>query len=43
MEKIATDICSFEKLRRNGFVYVDKTDLLWRLASMKEGCQFWTL
>ena len=40
MERIATDIYSFEKLRKNGFVYVDKTDLLWRLASMKDGSQF---
>ena len=40
MEKIATDIYSFEKLRKNGFVYVDKTDLLWRLASMNDGSQF---
>ena len=40
MEKITTDIFSFENLRRGGFVYVDKTDLLWRLAAMKEGCQF---
>ena len=40
MEKIATDIYSFEKLRKNGFVYVDKTDLLWRLAAIKDGSQF---
>ena len=40
MEKITTDIYSFEKLRKNGFVYVDKTDLLWRLAAMKDGSQF---
>ena len=40
MEKIATDIYSFENLRKVGFVYVDKTDLLWRLASEKEGRQF---
>ena len=40
MEKIATDIYSFENLRKDGFVYVDKTDLLWRLASLKEGRQF---
>ena len=40
MEKIATDIYSFENLRKNGFVYVDKTDLLWRLAAMKDGSQF---
>ena len=40
MEKIATDICSFENLRKDGYVYVDKTDLLWRLAASKEGRQF---
>ena len=28
MEKIATDIYSFENLRKDGYVYVDKTDLL---------------
>ena len=26
MEKITTDIYSFENLRKDGFVYVDKTD-----------------
>ena len=40
MEKITTDISSFENLRKDGFVYVDKTDLLWRLASRQEGRQF---
>ena len=40
MEKITTDIASFENLRKDGYVYVDKTDLLWRLASCKEGRQF---
>ena len=40
MEKIATDIYSFEKLRRGGYVYVDKTDLLWRLVSETDGSQF---
>lgn len=40
MEKIATDTCLFEKFRKNGFVYVDKTDLLWRFAAMKDGSQF---
>ena len=40
MEKISTDIYSFENLRKDGFVYVDKTDLLWRLASLQEGRQF---
>ena len=40
MEKITTDISTFEKLRKNGFVYVDKTDFLWRLVAMRDGCQF---
>ena len=40
MEKISTDIYSFENLRQDGFVYVDKTDFLWRLASLQEGRQF---
>ena len=40
MEKITTDISSFENLRRGGYVYVDKTDLLWRLACDSEGRQF---
>ena len=40
MEKIATDIYSFENLRKGGYVYVDKTDLLWRLAVDREGRQF---
>ena len=40
MEKITTDIYSFENLRKDGYVYVDKTDLLWRLVAKKEGRQF---
>ena len=40
MEKITTDIFSFENLRRDGFVYVDKTDLLWRLVAKQDGRQF---
>ena len=40
MEKITTDISTFENLRKDGFVYVDKTDLLWRLAALKDGRQF---
>ena len=40
MEKITTDIYSFEKLRKGGYTYVDKTDLLWRLASDTEGRQY---
>ena len=40
MEKIATDISTFENLRKGGYVYVDKTDILWRLVSDTEGRQF---
>ena len=40
MEKIATDIYTFEHLRQGGYVYVDKTDLLWRLVAETEGRQF---
>ena len=40
MEKITTDISTFENLRKGGYVYVDKTDILWRLVSDIEGRQF---
>ena len=40
MEKVATDIYSFRKLRENGFTYVDKTALLLPLADLSIGSQF---
>ena len=40
MEKIATDIYTFEKFRKNGFTYVDKTDALYAMASGDVGNQF---
>ena len=40
MEKIATDISTFGNLRKDGYVYVDKTDMLWRLVANQEGRQF---
>ena len=40
MEKVATDIYTFEKLRKNGFTYVDKTDALYAMASGEAGSQF---
>ena len=40
MEKITTDISTFENLRKDGYTYVDKTDLLWRLIANTEGRQF---
>jgi len=40
MEKPATDIYSFRKLRENGFTYVDKTGMLLPLCDMSVGTQF---
>ena len=40
MEKLATDIFTFEKLIENGFTYVDKTDRLLPLVDMSIGFQF---
>ncbi len=40
MEKIATDIYTFSELRNGGFTYVDKTDVLYAMASGETGKQF---
>ena len=40
MEKLATDTYEFEKLRRDGFTYVDKTDRLLPLVDKSIGYQF---
>ena len=40
MEKIATDIYTFEELRKKGFSYVDKTDIIWPLVNESFGKQF---
>ena len=40
MEKVATDIYTFAELRREGFTYVDKTDVLYAMASGEVGTQF---
>ena len=40
MEKIATDIYTFEELRKKGFAYVDKTDIIWPLVNDSIGKQF---
>ena len=40
MEKLATDIYTFEKLVKNGFTYIDKTDRLWPLVNLSIGSQF---
>jgi hypothetical protein len=40
MEKAATDIYTFENLRREHFTYVDKTAILKPLADMSRGKQF---
>ena len=40
MEKVATDIYTFENLRNGGFTYVDKTAILKRFADLSRGTQF---
>ena len=40
MEKVATDIYTFSRLREEGFTYVDKTDALYLMASGDVGAQF---
>ena len=40
MERIATDTYSFERIREDGFVYVDKTAILKTLADGSLGTQF---
>ena len=40
MEKVATDIYTFERLRTDGFTYVDKTGILYKMASGEYGAQF---
>ena len=40
MEKVATDIYTFESPREDGFTYVDKTGLLYAMASGEFGAQF---
>jgi len=40
MERVATDIYTFRRLRKEGFTYVDKTDALYAMASGNAGAQF---
>ena len=40
MEKVATDIYTFSRLREDGFTYVDKTRELYSMASGEWGAQF---
>ena len=40
MEKVATDIYTFARLREDGFTYVDKTGILYEMASGDVGVQF---
>ena len=40
MERVATDIYTFARLREDGFTYVDKTDALYVMASGDVGAQF---
>ena len=40
MKPIATDNYDFERLITDGYTYVDKTDMLWKLANGKNGTLF---
>ena len=40
MEKLATDIYSFQNLRKSGYTYVDKTALILPLANDSIGRHF---
>ena len=40
MKPIATDNYDFERLITDGYIYVDKTDMLWKLANGKNGTLF---
>ena len=40
MKQLATDNYDFARLINDGYVYVDKTDMLWRLANGKNGTLF---
>ena len=31
--RLPVGIQSFEKIRKDGYLYVDKTDIIWRLAN----------
>ena len=40
MKSLATDNYDFKTLIENGYAYVDKTDMLWKLANGKNGTLF---
>ena len=40
MKSIATDNYDFERLITDGYAYVDKADMLWRLANGNNGTLF---
>ena len=40
MKPIATDNYDFGRLINDGYAYIDKTDLLWKLANGKNGTLF---
>lgn len=33
IRRLPAGVQSFEKIRREGYLYVDKTDLIWNLAN----------
>ena len=40
MKQLATDNYDFERLITDGYAYVDKTDILWKLANGRNGTLF---
>ena len=34
--KLPVGIQSFEKIRKGGYLYVDKTDIIWQLANREK-------
>lgn len=40
MKKLTSSIYSFEQLIENGFLYVDKTEFIWRLVESAPAMYF---
>ena len=40
MERGTTDVCTFERLREDGFTYVNKTESLYAMSSGDVSAQF---
>ena len=38
--KLPVGIQSFEEIRKDGYLYVDKTDIIWHLANRGKKCNY---